>query len=59
MDSSVGNERGEVIAVGELGAEPACRLSEERALMMLVAVLRVVRKSSTIKIVREWNGMDG
>ena len=44
-----------VVAVGELGAEPevACRLSEERVLIMFVAFLSVVRKSSTIGIVRE------
>jgi hypothetical protein len=48
VDSSVGNEEGFVIAVGEPGAEPegACRLSEERVLMMFVAFLSAVRKSS-------------
>jgi hypothetical protein len=57
VDSSVDGEGLVVIAVGELGAEPgvACRLSEERALIMFVAFLSVVRKSSTIGIVRECN----
>lgn len=59
MDSSGDNERVEVIEVGELGAEPekACRLSEERDLIMLVALLSAVRKSSTIGVVRECGGM--
>lgn len=58
MDSSVGKERVEVMVVGELGAEPeeACRLREERVLIMLVAFLSVVRKSSTNSIVRERDG---
>jgi len=57
MDSSVGIEGVAVIAVGELGAEPelACRFSEERVLITFVAFLSVVRKSSTIGIVRRCN----
>ena len=57
MDSSVGGEGAAVIAVGELGAEPgvACRLSEERVLIMFVAFLSAVRKSSTVGIMRECN----
>jgi len=55
LESSIGVEGVAVIAVGELGAEPeaACRLSEERVLIMFVAFLSAVRKSSTIRIVRE------
>lgn len=55
MDPSVGDERVEVIMVGELGAEPeaVCRLREERELIMLIAFLSAVRKSSTIGIVCE------
>ena len=54
MDSSVGGEGAAVIAVGELGAEleVACLLSEERVLIMFVAFLSTVRKSSTVGIVR-------
>lgn len=54
VGSSVGVKGATVIAVGELGAEPevACRLREERALIMFVAFLSAVRKSSTIEIVR-------
>lgn len=50
--SAVDEERVEVIAVGELGAEPeaACRLSDERDLIMLVALLSAVRKSSTVTV---------
>jgi hypothetical protein len=61
MDSSAGDERVEVIAVGELGGEPeaACRLREERDLIMVVALLRAVRKSSTVGIVRERGGTHG
>lgn len=57
MGSSVGVDGVAVIAVGELGAEPgvACRLSDERVLIMFVAFLSVVRKSSTVGIVRECN----
>jgi hypothetical protein len=57
IDSSVGGEGAAVIAVGELGVElgVACRLSEERALIMFVAFLSAVRKSSTVGIVRECN----
>ena len=57
MDSSVDAEGDAVIAVGELGAEPGvgCRLSEERVLIMFVAFLSVVRKSSPSEIVRERN----
>ena len=58
MGSSAGGERVEVIVVGELGAEPgvACRWREERDLIMLVAFLSVVRKSSTNSIVRGRGG---
>lgn len=54
MDSSGWDERVDVIAVGELGADPgaACLLSEERVLIMPVAFLRVVRKSSTVGMMR-------
>jgi hypothetical protein len=57
VDSSVGNETVAVIEEGEFGAEPgvACRLSEERVLIMVVAFLSVVRKSSTGGIVRVCN----
>jgi len=52
--SSPGVEGDAVIAVGELGAEPGevSRLSEERVLITFVAFLSVVRKSSTVEIVR-------
>ena len=54
MGSSIGIEGDAVIEVGELGAEPepVCRLSEERVLIMFVAFLSVVRKSSATEIVR-------
>ena len=57
MDSSVGGEGAAVMAVGELGVEPevACRLREERVLIMFVAFFSAVRKSSTVGIVRECN----
>jgi hypothetical protein len=52
MDSSGCGERVDVIEVGELGADPgeACLLSEERVLIIPVAFLRVVRKSSTVGV---------
>ena len=55
VDSSGDIEGAAVIAVGELGAEleAACLLSEESALIIFVAFLRAVRKSSTIEIVRK------
>lgn len=57
VDSSVGNETVAVIEEGEFGAEPeaACRLSEESVLIMFVAFLSAVRKSSTGGMVRECN----
>lgn len=57
MDSSAGGEGVAATAVGELGVglEVACRLSEEMVLIMFVAFLSAVRKSSTVGIVRERN----
>lgn len=57
VDSSVGGEGAAATAVGELGAglEVVCRLSEEMILIMFVAFLSAVRKSSTFGIVREHN----
>lgn len=59
IGSSVGGGGDDMIVVGELGAEPeaVCRLREDRDLIILVALLSAVRKSSTIGIVRECDGI--